>query len=191
MKQQHNENIRNNRYQGKMNELKDLKEIVIELLRCFRADDIFRNVQLLVNAKEYKQAILEIDKLNSNIYLYRDKIYFLSDLKEIMNDNLYLNNQLFMPYYKDLKECKESINKLITETENLNINILNDYRDHIYKLLNNHNCLLINDEIEKQIDYLKEYCQKYDTDIDDTVFETFKNNINQNNANIIDYKIIN
>lgn len=51
MKQQHNENIKNNRYQDKMDELKDLKEIVIELLRCFRADDIFRNVQLLVNIR--------------------------------------------------------------------------------------------------------------------------------------------
>lgn len=191
MKDQHNETIRNNEYQNKMTELKELTKIIIELLRCFRADDIFRNVQLLVNAKEYKQAIVELDKLNSNIYLYRDKIYFLSDLKEILNDNLHLNNKLFVLYYKDLNECKENINRLITDTENLNINIINDYRDYIYKLLNNYNCLIINEEIEKQIDYLEENFQKHGTDIDDAVFKTLRNNIDQNNNNIIDYRTIN
>lgn len=184
IKQQHEENIRNSKYQNKLDDLKKLTEIIIELLRCFRADDVFRNVQLMVNAKEYEQAIVEIDKVSSNIYLYRDKIYFLSDLKEIANNNSYTCHQF--EYYDEFCECKNNINILMAKVENFNMEILNAYRDYIYKLLRNHNCLKINKEIEEQIDNLNKNFSEYDAGFIDACIENYKNNIDNNNKNIID-----
>lgn len=188
IKQQHEENIRNSKYQNKMAELEKITEVIIELLRCFRADDVFRNVQLMVAASEYERAIVELDKLSSNIYLYRDKMYFLSDLKEIDDANLCKYNQF--EYYDKFFKCKKNINDLINRTEKLNMNVLNTYRDYVYKLLNNYNCFKINEKILEQIDDLGNNHHRYDDYIVDAIIENCQDNIANNNKNVIDNEII-
>lgn len=188
---QHEENKKNNNYQKKIDELNVLKGIVVALLNSFRTDDIFRKIQLMTNAKQYNDALFELDKTNNDILGYRDKLYIFSDLKEL-NSNIPIKN---IKLYDDYITIKENINNLINKLEQLNLEIIIKYREYIYKLLNNSNCLQINNQIDVELERLQDMP---DQRLVDELMEKYKNDLIENRKNIIsketlqdDYKKLN
>lgn len=188
---QHEENKKNNNYQKKIDELNVLKGIVVALLNSFRTDDIFRKIQLMTNAKQYNDALFELDKTNNDILGYRDKLYIFSDLKEL-NSNIPTKN---IKLYDDYITIKENINNLINKLEQLNLEIIIKYREYIYKLLNNSNCLQINNQIDVELERLQDMP---DQRLVDELMEKYKNDLIENRKNIIsketlqdDYKKLN
>lgn len=188
---QHEENKKNNNYQKKIDELNVLKGIVVALLNSFRTDDIFRTVQLMTNAKQYNDALFELDKTNNDILGYRDKLYIFSDLKEL-NSNIPAKN---IKLYDDYITSKENINNLINKLEQLNLEIIIKYREYIYKLLNNSNCLQINNQIDVELERLQDMP---DQRLVDELMEKYENDLIENRKNIIsketlqdDYKKLN
>ena len=188
---QHEENRKNNNYQKKIDELNVLKGIVVALLNSFRTDDIFRKVQLMTNAKQYNDALFELDKTNNDILGYRDKLYIFSDLKEL-NSNIPTKN---IRLYDDYITSKENINNLINKLEQLNLEIIIKYREYIYKLLNNSNCLQINNQIDVELERLQDMP---DQRLVDELMEKYENDLIENRKNIIsketlqdDYKKLN
>ncbi len=188
---QHEENKKNNNYQKKIDELNVLKGIVIALLNSFRTDDIFRKVQLMTNAKQYNDALFELDKTNNDILGYRDKLYIFSDLKEL-NNNIPTKN---IKLYDDYVTIKENINNLINKLEQLNLEIIIKYREYIYKLLNNSNCLQINNQIDVELERLQDMP---DQRLVNELMGKYKNDLIENRKNIIsketlqdDYKKLN
>ena len=188
---QHEENRKNNNYQKKIDELNVLKGIVVALLNSFRTDDIFRKVQLMTNAKQYNDALFELDKTNNDILGYRDKLYIFSDLKEL-NSNIPTKN---IRLYDDYITSKENINNLINKLEQLNLEIIIRYREYIYKLLNNSNCLQINNQIDVELERLQDMP---DQRLVDELMEKYENDLIENRKNIIsketlqdDYKKLN
>lgn len=188
---QHEENKKNNNYQKKIDELNVLKGIVVALLNSFRTDDIFRKIQLMTNAKQYNDALFELDKTNNDILGYRDKLYIFSDLKEL-NSNIPTKN---IKLYDDYITIKENINNLINKLEQLNLEIIIKYREYIYKLLNNSNCLQINNQIDVELERLQDMP---DQRLVDELMEKYENDLIENRKNIIskealqdDYKKLN
>lgn len=188
---QHEENKKNNNYQKKIDELNVLKGIVVALLNSFRTDDIFRKVQLMTNAKQYNDALFELDKTNNDILGYRDKLYIFSDLKEL-NSNIPTKN---IKLYDDYITIKENINNLINKLEQLNLEIIIKYREYIYKLLNNSNCLQINNQIDVELERLQ---GMPDQRLVDELMGKYENDLIENRKNIIsketlqdDYKKLN
>lgn len=188
---QHEENKKNNNYQKKIDELNVLKGIVVALLNSFKTDDIFRKVQLMTNAKQYNDALFELDKTNNDILGYRDKLYIFSDLKEL-NSNIPTKN---IKLYDDYITSKENINNLINKLEQLNLEIIIKYREYIYKLLNNSNCLQINNQIDVELERLQDMP---DQRLVDELMEKYENDLIENRKNIIsketlqdDYKKLN
>ena len=188
---QHEENKKNNNYQKKIDELNVLKGIVVALLNSFRTDDIFRKIQLMTNAKQYNDALFELDKTNNDILGYRDKLYIFSDLKEL-NSNIPTKN---IKLYDDYITSKENINNLINKLEQLNLEIIIKYREYIYKLLNNSNCLQINNQIDVELERLQDMP---DQRLVDELMEKYENDLIENRKNIIsketlqdDYKKLN
>lgn len=188
---QHEENKKNNNYQKKIDELNVLKGIVVALLNSFRTDDIFRKVQLMTNAKQYNDALFELDKTNNDILGYRDKLYIFSDLKEL-NSNIPTKN---IKLYDDYITIKENINNLINKLEQLNLEIIIKYREYIYKQLNNSNCLQINNQIDVELERLQDMP---DQRLVNELMGKYKNDLIENRKNIIsketlqdDYKKLN
>lgn len=183
IKQQHEENRKNNNYQKKIDELNILKDIVVALLNSFRADDTFRKVQLMTNAKQYNEALFELDKINNDILNYRDKLYFLSDLKEL-NGNAYIKN---IKLYDDYLKSKEVINNLINELEKINLEVIVKYREYIYKLLNNNNCLQFNNFIDAEVAKLRKISDK---NLLEKLIESYSKDLAENKKNIISKEIL-
>lgn len=188
---QHEENKKNNNYQKKIDELNVLKGIVVALLNSFRTDDIFRKIQLMTNAKQYNDALFELDKTNNDILGYRDKLYIFSDLKEL-NSNIPTKN---IKLYDDYIASKENINNLINKLEQLNLEIIIKYREYIYKLLNNSNCMQINNQIDVELERLQDMP---DQRLVDELMGKYENDLIENRKNIIsketlqdDYKKLN
>ena len=188
---QHEENKKNNNYQKKIDELNVLKGIVVALLNSFKTDDIFRKVQLMTNAKQYNDALFELDKTNNDILGYRDKLYIFSDLKEL-NSNIPIKN---IKLYDDYITIKENINNLINKLEQLNLEIIIKYREYIYKLLNNSNCMQINNQIDVELERLQDMP---DQRLVDELMGKYENDLIENRKNIIsketlqdDYKKLN
>ncbi len=145
----------------------------------------------MTNAKQYNDALFELDKTNNDILGYRDKLYIFSDLKEL-NNNIPTKN---IKLYDDYVTIKENINNLINKLEQLNLEIIIKYREYIYKLLNNSNCLQINNQIDVELERLQDMP---DQRLVNELMGKYKNDLIENRKNIIsketlqdDYKKLN